>query len=84
MLSKLKNIAKTLYCRSKSHFSHIYKEVEKPTARPLILKGFWSQNRPKIKKSDSEIVLKNHLNLNMILIADRAWPSTLPSLTAQV
>ena len=37
MLSKLENIVKTMEGHLKSLFSHIRKEVEKTTARPLIL-----------------------------------------------
>ena len=44
MLPKSKNIAKTLYHRSKSHFSHIRNEVEKVTLRPIILERFLDPN----------------------------------------
>ena len=40
MLSKLKNIAKTMEGHSKSHFSHVRNEVENTTLTPLILESF--------------------------------------------
>ena len=52
MLSKLKNIVKTMEGHLKSHFSHIRKEVEKTTPGPLILERFLepksSQDREKV------------------------------------
>ena len=50
MLSKLKNVAKTMEGRSKSHFSHILNEVEKTPPRPSILERFSRENRPKIEE----------------------------------
>ena len=40
MLSKLKNIAKTMEGHSKSDFSHVRNEVENTTLTPLILESF--------------------------------------------
>ena len=52
MLSKLKNIAKTMEGRSKSHFSHIRNKVEKVNLRPFILERFLqpksTQDREKV------------------------------------
>ena len=49
-LSNLKNIAKRWEGYSKSHFSHIRKDVKKQPKDSSFWRGFWSQNRPKIKK----------------------------------
>ena len=56
ILSKWKNIAKTLYYRSKSHFSHIRNEVEKATLKPLILERFWE---PKSSQYREKVVLNS-------------------------
>ena len=48
MLSKLKNIAKTMEGHSKSHFSHVRNEVENTTLTPLILESFLDKNGTKI------------------------------------
>jgi len=61
MLSKLKNIAKTMEGYSKSHFSYICNEVDITTLRPPILERFLdpesSQNRyTTTSKSWSKIV----------------------------
>ena len=47
---KLQHIAKSLYYRSKSHIQHISNKVEKPPSEISFWRGFWDQNRLKIKK----------------------------------
>ena len=56
MLSKLKNIAKTMEGCSKSHFSHICKEVEQMILRPLILDRFLD---PKSTQDREKVVSKS-------------------------
>lgn len=65
MLLKWKNIAKTLYCRSKSRFSHIRNEVEKATLNPLILERFWE---PKSSQYREKVVLNSIWKIIYILI----------------
>ena len=52
ILSKWKNIAKTMEGLSKSYFSHIRNEVEKTSLKPFILERFWelksSQNQENV------------------------------------
>ena len=56
MLSKSKNIAKTMEGCSKSHFSHICKEVEQMILRPLILDRFLD---PKSTQDREKVVSKS-------------------------
>ena len=56
MLSKWKNIAKTMEGRLKSHFSHIRNEVEKTSLKPLILERFWE---PKSSQNQEKVVPKS-------------------------
>ena len=62
MRSKSKNIAKTMEGCSKSHFSHIRNKVEKLSCDPSFWRGFWSQNRPKIKKKSLRNRYQNQLD----------------------
>ena len=55
MLSKLKNIAKTMEGHSKSDFSHVRNEVENTTLTPLILESFLDKKR---YQNPSKFVLK--------------------------
>ena len=61
MLSKLKNIAKTMEGHSKSDFSHVRNEVENTTLTPLILESFLDEKRYQnpwkiILKTQSKII----------------------------
>ena len=56
MLSKFKNITKTMEDCSKSHFSHICKEVEQMIPRPLILDRFVD---PKSTQDREKVVSKS-------------------------
>ena len=56
MLSKSENIAKTMEGCSKSHFSHICKEVEQMILRPLILDRFLD---PKSAQDREKVVSKS-------------------------
>ena len=56
MLSKLKNIVKTMEGLLKSHFSHIRNEVEKTSLKPLILERFWE---PKSSQNQENVVPKS-------------------------
>ena len=59
MLRKSKNQAKTVEDRSKSHFSHIRKEIKKVTVRPLILERFsYLKIDPRSRKDVFEIIPK--------------------------
>ena len=70
MLSNMKNIVKMMEGCSKSHFSHIRKDVHKMTLRPSFWRGFSSQNRPKIEKKSFWYRYGNRFDLSLIFLSD--------------
>ena len=69
MLSKLKNIAKTMEGLSKSHFSHIRQEVKKNTQDLLFWRGFWGPTRSKMEKQS----LRHRHRKTYFFVKDSVW-----------
>ena len=68
MLSKSKNIVKTMEGCFKSPFSYIRNEVEKVTLGPSFWRGFLNQNPANIKINNKFGSLKNLKNTFMLAL----------------